>query len=112
MILFLDDNYRRTREFLSNYPKAYHTATAQGCIKKLEHGVWEIVFLDHDLEGERMQDPDSPLSGMEVVRWIEANKPRVKMFIIHSQNPCGSPEMVERLRAAGYPAWAVPFGEF
>ena len=59
-----------------------------------------------------MQDSDSSLSGMEVIRWIEANKPRVKLFIVHSQNPCGTPEMVERLRAAGYPAWAVPFGEF
>ena len=112
MFLFLDDNHRRTREFLSNYPRAYHSATAQGCIKKLEHGVWEIVFLDHDLEGEREHDPTSTLSGMEVVRWIKTNKPRVKLFIIHSQNPHSGPIMVERLRAAGYDAWLVPFGEF
>lgn len=114
MILFLDDDPRRTRRFRSYYPSCSTAATALEMIKLLD-GLSETadaVYLDHDLGRETFVDSDRSDCGMEVVRWIVENKPPVREFIVHSLNHYAAQTMVKLLRDSGYDAKAIPFTAF
>jgi len=110
VILFLDDDAERRRRFLSRNPTALVYESARGTIRRLsadEH--WSLVSLDHDLGGEVMADSAGPDTGMEVVRWIVANRPIIDRIICHTFNPVAGPAMVTALREAGYDAAWEPF---
>lgn len=110
-ILFLDDCPDRRKKFRREYPMATLTETAEGMIELLK-GLEEpadIVFLDHDLGGEVYVDPDREDCGMEVVRWVEKNRPPVAKFVVHTHNDKVNSEMAGRLRAAGYHVEKTPF---
>jgi len=108
-ILFLDDDPERLKRFRSRIPSATQTEDADATIAALPTQEWDYVFLDHDLGGEIFVDPSIKNCGMEVVRWIEANSPKVKQFIVHSCNYGAAETMVSRLVDAGYEAVHVPF---
>ncbi len=110
MILFLDDDPRRTKTFQSHVPQAMCAATAMDMINLLSsYGEVAIAFLDHDLGGEQFVDSNRPDCGMEVVRWVVANRPNVKQFIIHSLNTPAAQSMEISLIEAGYEAIRIPF---
>lgn len=110
MILFLDDDPRRTRAFTSRVPQAMCAATAIDMIGLLSsNGEIAIAFLDHDLGGEQFVDSNRPDCGMEVVRWVVANRPKVRQFIIHSLNAPAAQAMEYSLAEAGYDAIRIPF---
>ena len=111
MILFLDDNPHRTKKFLSEVPSAICTTTAQGMIdllKKLTEPA-KFVFLDHDLQGETHVDSRGANTGMEVVRYIEKNKPSIEKIVVHSCNYPAAVQMTERLANIGYDVQRIPF---
>lgn len=109
-ILFLDDSAVRQRRLLMDYPHATVASTAHDCIQHLKTGPWVTLCLDHDLGGETYVDSDRTDTGMEVVRWIEENKPSIQNIIVHSLNYDAAKEMVLRLKNAGYDAEFQPFG--
>lgn len=109
-ILFLDDDPNRQRVFQAYFPDADIVSTTNECIANLADCPWDIVCLDHDLGGETFIDSDQPNTGMEVVRWIEANSPKVGTFFVHSYNAPAATEMISRLSGIGYVAIRRQFG--
>lgn len=114
--LILDDYERRARKFLWAHPSAWWVKTAPACISALEKYIWREVFLDHDLEDSIYPASGRKGDGMEVVEWLIKKKPshlKDCVFTIHSMNNRSGPEMVRRLRAAGYTAYYRPYhGDF
>ena len=113
MIFFLDDSVDRTRVFKREVIWAKCATTAQEMIDLLVAATDPIlmVFLDHDLGGEVYVDSSREDCGMEVVRWIERNQPKVGQFVVHSYNIPAAKEMEQRLRAIGYDVVRILFGQ-
>ena len=107
-VLFLDDNQNRCKRFRMTVPYATIVNTAEETSGQLKHQ-WDIVFLDHDLGGEIFVDSDNLNTGMEVVRWIEENKPKVTKFVVHSINTPAAKNMMARLLDMGYEVDRLPF---
>lgn len=110
-LLLLDDNPYRLQLARKLWPACTLVKTAAECIRLLKLREWSTVSLDHDLNGEEYVNSDRADCGMEVVRWIVANKPRVDSFLIHSHNDGAAFEMLHALRTAGYKAYRKRFGE-
>ena len=77
--LFLDDDEIRTKNFISEVPSAETVKTAEECINKLKENDYDCVFLDHDLGGETYVSSKREDCGMEVVRWIKENLPKINL---------------------------------
>ena len=73
--LFMDDDPERRRKFVSMFPASTCVANVADCIRMLQEGQFVTLFLDHDLGGETLVDSDREDCGMEVVRWLQKNKP-------------------------------------
>ncbi len=108
-VLFLDDDSERTKRLLAEVPSAKCVETAQDCIDELERQPWDLVLLDHDLGGEVYVDSGREDCGMEVVRWVAQNQPKVDQFIVHTHNPSAAAYMNDDLEKAGYSVIASPF---
>jgi len=116
-MLFLDDRSERLHRALEQYDRVFKVtlvATAKECIRLLNFRDWDVVSLDHDLDGGDFQDPGSSTSGMAVVRYLEStcwpdNKPKPR-FYVHSSNKFAACAMVIRLNKLGLLAEWHPFG--
>lgn len=116
-ILFLDDDPNRQAWAKKHYDVGnnYFAAatTAQEAIDWLEwgepEGFFDEVYLDHDLGGEQFVDSELKNCGMEVVRWMEDNRPSVGKVTIHSLNTVAALEMSRRLSDARYAVRHKPF---
>jgi len=107
-ILFLDDRSKRIEAAMKKYSveKGYVLTivpNVKECLRAMSSNDYDIISLDHDLNGCDFEDPDSSNAGMEVVRYIEKTgwpemKPR-PTFWIHSSNVFAAHLMVTRLRA-------------
>lgn len=115
-VLFLDDDPYRQHTFRSSVPFATIVETAQAAIARLETlndgEEWHFVFLDHDLGGEAFVESDREDTGMEVVRWIIANQPRIGLVVCHSLNGPARANMVSLLRQSSYAVFNMPFNTF
>jgi hypothetical protein len=92
-------------------PSAFCAETAEQMIALLQKhaGPDVFAFLDHDLGGKQWVDSAEKNTGMEVVRWIVANKPPLKHVVVHSHNNIAAKEMRLKLADAGYSVEEVPF---
>ena len=108
--LFLDDSDLRCRPYLSANPWATIARTAAEAIAALGREPFDVVSLDHDLGGQAYVDSSEPETGMEVVRWIVANRPVIPSVIVHSLNEKAAERMVQALKEAGYAVVREPFG--
>jgi hypothetical protein len=102
-VLYLDDRQNRVDAFLKTHPDAIIVRTACDCICELQNGFWNEVWLDHDLNDQChcSEQEKNDNHGMTVVRWICANLPTVRTFVVHSTNPIRD-KMVDKLRKVGY----------
>lgn len=115
-LLFVDDRSKRIHAALQQYAVEMDVTIAPNfyeAMRLLSSQDWDYVSLDHDLNGCDFQDPDSPESGMEIVRYLEKTgwpvgkfKP---VFWIHSKNLFAAHLMVTRLIALGLDAYYQPF---
>lgn len=109
-VLFLDDRQKRIDVAVERYKDHDLTVvrTAEDAIKALKDKTffWDLVCLDHDLNGESFVDSNRKDCGMEVVRWMTAFRGPlnqiVKKVIIHSSNLGGAMTMYCALDARGY----------
>lgn len=113
MILFLDDSEARIDAFEQRFGDhdLMIARTAEEAVNLLEanqDGVWESVWLDHDL-GKSMMGAADPRSGYEVVRWIIRHQPAISEIYVHSWNPVEAQNMVIDLVGAGYIVHRWPF---
>lgn len=107
-VLFLDDDPQRHREFKRDIgTNGDFVYTAEECIEKLKSNTYDVVSLDHDLGGETFVDPNGKNTGMEVVRFLEANALPQKLIVCHSYNTGAAPEMAKRLNALSHIEKAV-----
>jgi CheY-like chemotaxis protein len=110
-ILFLDDDNERIEKFNKYGFDATIVKNAEDAIKELSSNNFDVVFLDHDLEGV-FNDPAGKNTGSEVVRHILANPvPPATRFIVHSFNYKEAWNMAKSLHNAGYETRYYPFGD-
>ena len=105
-MLFLDDRTKRIEAARKKYAQQYDVTfvhNVKECLRYLCRKEFDIISLDHDLNGDDFQDPDEVSSGMEVVRYIikcggfppsQIVKPEVW---IHSSNLLAANLMVSEL---------------
>jgi CheY-like chemotaxis protein len=105
--LFLDDCPTRRRwasENLAGDSMMDFAHDAPAAIEALGRIEFDVVYLDHDLGDEVYVDSSRADCGMEVVRWIVANKPKVGKFVVHTMNTPAGHAMCRALKRAGYAA--------
>lgn len=107
-ILLLDDNSHRIT-FFQNSLKPHKLTVcrhANAAIKALKKTSFDLVFLDHDLEGEPA-DPLDENCGSEVARFITENNIQCKRIILHTENRVGRESMQAILEVCE----AIPYGK-
>lgn len=128
-ILVLEDDPSRITVFKRSFVghDVDFAETAAGAIGFLSSFRYDIIFLDHDLGGEKWVSSSHKNTGSEVVRWLvgwyngeknergrylypysPASWPHT-IFIIHSMNSVAAPLMAKNLRACRCSAKEVPF---
>lgn len=106
-LLFLDDRTKRLEAARKVHVGFAVTiaANVKECLRQMSQNDWDVISLDHDLNGCDFEDPDSSNTGMEVVRYLEKTgwPPNKKkpLFIVHSSNIFAAHLMVTRLRGIG-----------
>ena len=117
-MLFLDDRTKRIEAARKQYTQQYDVTfvhNAKECLRYLCKKGWDIVSLDHDLDGNDFQDPDEVTSGMEVVRYIEKTTKLIDSnagspeFWIHSSNIFAAQLMLDTLNSIGIKAYYRKF---
>lgn len=109
-IIFLDDCPNRTRVFKTAIPSAKCVVDAQSAINAIQSTPdIDQLYLDHDLGGETYVDSSLKNTGMEVVRWIVANKPNIRKIVCHSLNEPARRSMAKNLAENGYKVSMVPW---
>ena len=110
-VLFLDDDERRAADFARQWPEAIWVQTAEECIELLDRE-WDVIWLDHDLGGERWVDSERNDCGMEAVRHIVSDRPehlQRTIFIVHTHNVRTGQLMRDTLVSAGYDCTYQPY---
>lgn len=106
-ILFLDDCPTRRRWAQREFGPGNHfeaVDNAEAAIACLAEKAYDLVYLDHDLDGEAWANPNGKNTGSEVVRWILLNRPKIGKVIVHSMNTPQGNRMANALRRRGYDA--------
>lgn len=108
-MLFLDDRSKRLHGALEKFGKKFEVTlvcNVKECLRYMSRFDWDVVSLDHDLQGCDFEDPESEINGMEVVRYLEKTgwptgrkKPT---FHVHSSNCFAAHLMVTKLLELGY----------
>jgi len=114
-MLFVDDRTKRIHYALDNFGKDYEVTIATcvpEALRQMSSQDWDVISLDHDLDGHDFQDPDTPTCGMEIMRYIAKTgwPPQRKKpdFWIHSSNLFAAHLMTVALTEAGHNAWYKP----
>lgn len=110
-MLFVDDRTKRIHYALDEYSKDYDVTIATcvpEALRQLSKEKWDVVSLDHDLNGHDFQDPDTPTCGMEIIRYIAKTGwppsiPQPK-FWVHSSNLFAAHLMTVELKKLGFNA--------
>lgn len=116
-LLFVDDRSKHIHSALRQYSDEYEVTIAcnvKEALRAMARNDFDVISPDHDLTGVDFEDPDSPICGMEIVRYIEKtgwpdNKPQKPKFWIHSSNLFAAHLMVTRLRAMYFFAVGIQF---
>lgn len=110
-ILFVDDRWKRIQWALSIYNKetGWELVLAPNfyeAMRALSSRDFDVVSLDHDLNGCDFQDPDSSTCGMEIVRYIQKtgwpDQRQKPAFWIHSSNLFASHLLTVSLADMGF----------
>lgn len=122
-MLFVDDRSKRIHYALDVYGKEYDVTIAPNvpeALRLLCSHQWDIVSLDHDLQGHDFEPPDSPTCGMEIVRYIQKCggwpvwqgspdvPPKPPEFWIHSKNTFAAHLMIVGLNSMDLKAYWRP----
>jgi CheY-like chemotaxis protein len=95
-ILILEDNTERVNIFRKNlehehelhfYDQVEDAKTALDAL-----GPFDIIYLDHDLDGRVFVDSEEPNTGYQLARYIAENNVGGKI-ILHTMNPWGAARM-------------------
>ena len=109
-----DDEYRIKwfKEIFKDVPTLYITKQPGTAIEVLNQQVFDILFLDHDLENdayeafEEGREPQKELTGLYVAEQLKDTKNRDTHCIIHSMNPSGAANMA---KAHPFNTYQIPY---
>jgi CheY-like chemotaxis protein len=112
-ILVLDDDQERLKSFRSSLigHVVVTVSTVRDCLCQLQNENWDLVTLDHDLDGQ-VYVPSGPGTGYEVAEWLRDNPlKKPEKIILHTFNQLGAAKMMEILPEAQYipGAWLISF---
>lgn len=115
-MLFVDDRSKRIHYALDVYGNEYDVTIAPNvpeALRLLSSQKWDVVSLDHDLNGHDFEDPDSTGCGMEIVRYIHKcggwpMRNRPPEFWIHTKNMFACHLMIVGLNAMDLKAYWKP----
>ncbi len=114
-ILILDDFQERHDKFKQQYIGCdlTHVYTATECMTALSKTKYDIVQLDHDLEGYFVKDfYAEENTGTKVSEFIRDSLDKdmyPHRIIIHSWNPDGARRMQNNIREVGISVVYIPF---
>lgn len=80
--------------------------TSQEAIQSLSTEDFDLIFLDHDLDGKVLVSPEDRETGAEVARFLREQHIKTPV-VVHSHNPEGAAHILRLLPNAT----AVPWGE-
>lgn len=109
-VLFLDDSQERWDLFSDvlnqyNFIELTWVKTSSDAIKRLKQCKWDVICLDHDLNGVGLER-STELTGYEVAEFISKDERYNKdLIFIHSWNPEGAKNMRKVLSRSIY----IPF---
>lgn len=107
-IFVLEDSIERIksfRRFLFNKEVVY-TDDVDIAIRELTKTKFDLIFLDHDLDGKVFVDSTVEKTGYHVISCLRNSINEETMVIIHSVNPSGAANMV---RAHPFNVVHIPF---
>jgi hypothetical protein len=114
-LLFVDDRRKRINFALENYALVWHVEIAPNvpeALRAMASEDWDVVSLDHDLNGHDFEEPETKTCGMEIVRYLAKTgwppQRKVPQFWVHSSNLFAAHLMVVELTHAGFEAWYKP----
>ena len=103
-VLILEDMPDRMAVFYKRFEgrrvEIVHVETAADCIRELEAGDFDVVFLDHDLGLKVYVPSEHKNTGAEVARWVSRHPEvfdRVGAFVLHSLNGPGRRYMLDTM---------------
>jgi hypothetical protein len=117
-MLFMDDSTKRIESAIRQYRGRFNltiVTNVKECLRYLCRQEYDIVSLDHDLDGDDFQNPDDVTSGMEVVRYIVrcGGFPPSQIVVpevwIHSSNLFAANLMINELIKVGIHAYYRKF---
>jgi hypothetical protein len=103
-ILILEDQEIRQKKFLFNLvgQDVKITADVKECIRLLDTENWDILFLDHDIEGPWIC-PSGLGTGYEVACWLEQRpEKQPKLIFTHTYNETGAQNICRAVPKAAY----------
>lgn len=112
--LVLEDDPERIRIFRQHYDVPGNLVvvcrTVTEAIQALRTVSFEVVSLDHDLDGRVYVPSEEPNTGYQLAKIIAASGLEFNQVLVHSFNQKGALKMLEVLRCGGYhQAQWVPF---
>jgi len=109
--LILEDDKRRILWFEEKLKdaEADFTVKAKKCIELLKKNLYDIIFLDHDLDGKIFVPSEKSNTGYQVAKVIPETINKNTPVVIHSYNPDGAEKMRD---AIGGSATLCSFGDF
>jgi DNA-binding LytR/AlgR family response regulator len=103
-IFILEDDPNRVEWLKENFNPGIEldiTEMAETGMKWLREREYDVIFLDHDLGGERMVSSDVWNTGATVARMIHETDNKHLTVIVHSYNPSGAQIMIDSMRDKG-----------
>ena len=111
-ILILEDNTIRIEKFelLFKNQQLRIVQNVEDAITFCLSEEFQIMWLDHDLEGKIWEDSNKENTGYQFIKWLVDNeKQRNSLIYIHSMNPIGASKMLNYLKDNGYDGIWIPF---
>lgn len=92
-IFILEDNEYRMKKFREELAghKIDHAETVQDGTSMVLANKYDLLFLDHDLDGEEMVDSANDNTGYQLAEFIASFTPNKETpCVVHSLNPAGA----------------------
>jgi CheY-like chemotaxis protein len=113
-VLVLEDNKYRIEKFkqLFSYQELVFVDDIQIAYKLCQTNEFDVLMLDHDLDGRIWVDSNDENTGYQFVKKIVNNIDhkitKQTIIYVHSMNPIGANKMVNLLRDNGYDGIWIP----
>lgn len=111
----LEDSEDRIKEFkerLKKEGKIFITKNVKEAKKIFKtEGPWDMIFLDHDLEGKAFVDVKDPNTGSAFCEWLagQLSPERPPLILVHSANEVGARNMMAILKDKKIKSYRTPF---